>query len=46
MYASNNGHVAVVILLLQAGADKNIENKVRRAHDLNLIFTRSILALS
>ena len=29
MYASEKGNIDIVKLLLQAGADKNIQNKVR-----------------
>ena len=32
MYASENSNIDIVKLLLQAGADKNIQNKVRNVY--------------
>ena len=34
MYASEKGNIDIVKLLLQAGADKNIQNKVRNSYGI------------
>ena len=34
MYASEKGNIDIVKLLLQAGADKNIQNKVRNSYSI------------